>query len=110
MVSTPYMDEAAKCDRIALIQEGKILSVDTPAQIVDDFPYLLYALKAGNNYHLLETIKGQRNIYSCYISGEYLHVIFKDNDTHIDYPDIEITEIKPSIEDCFIQLMSHESN
>ena len=110
MVSTPYMDEAAMCDRIALIQAGKILSVDTPQQIVGKYPYELYAAKSTNNYHLLEKLKTQSNVKSCYISGEYLHIIFKDNDSHIDYPNTEAMKIEPTIEDCFIQLMNYESN
>lgn len=108
MVSTPYMDEASMCDRIALIQTGKILSVDTPQKIVSDYPYELYAMKAKNNYHLLENLKTQDNVRLCYISGEYLHVIFKDKD--INYPDSEIHKIEPTIEDCFIQLMNNENN
>lgn len=110
MVSTPYMDEAAKCDRIALIQEGSILTINTPEYIVNNFDTQLYAVKAENNYHLLEAIKTQANISSCYISGEYLHVIFKDSDTKIDYPIIEMKETVPTIEDCFIKLMRNESN
>lgn len=110
MVSTPYMDEAAMCDRIALIQHGKIMAVDTPMQIVEEYPYKLYGAKADNNYHLLETLKSQDNVTSCYISGEYLHVVFKDENHHIDYPNVDIVEVKPTIEDCFIQLMSHERN
>lgn len=110
MVSTPYMDEAGMCDRIALIQAGRILSVDTPQQIVADYPSKLYAAKSKSNYHLLEQLKTQQNVSLCYISGEYLHVIFKGNDTKIDFPDLELKQIEPTIEDCFIQLMSHESN
>lgn len=110
MVSTPYMDEASMCDRIALIQTGKILSVDTPQQIVSDYPYELYAVKAENNYHLLENLKTQDNVRLCYISGEYLHVIFKDKDINISYPDSKIHKIEPTIEDCFIQLMNNENN
>lgn len=110
MVSTPYMDEASMCDRIALIQTGKILSVDTPQKIVSDYPYELYAVKAKNNYHLLENLKTQDNVRLCYISGEYLHVIFKDKSINISYPDSEIRKIEPTIEDCFIQLMNNENN
>lgn len=109
-VSTPYMDEASLCDRIALIQSGGIMSIDTPAQIVKDYPYTLYEAKAANNYHLLEQLKKQANIQLVYISGEYLHVVFKNNDLHVDYPDVEMREVKPTIEDCFIQLMKNESN
>jgi len=109
-VSTPYMDEAALCDRIALIQSGKILSVNTPQQITKDYPYQLFAAKADNNYHLLEKLKLQENIKSVYISGEYLHIVFKGDDHILDYPGVEIKPIEPSIEDCFIQLMKNESN
>lgn len=110
MVSTPYMDEAAMCDRIALIQSGKIMAINTPQQIVNDYPYKLYGVKADNNYHLLESLKKQSNVHSCYISGEYLHVVFINNDIHVDYPNTDIIELKPTIEDCFIQLMNNESN
>ena len=110
MVSTPYMDEAAMCDRIALIQQGNILAVDTPAQIISKYPYPLYAIKSDNNYHLLKQLKMQNNIRACYISGEYLHAIFNGSNLEIDYPVVEIKEISPTIEDCFIQLMRHESD
>lgn len=108
MVSTPYMDEAALCDRIALIQGGKILSVDTPQQIINDYPFRLFAAKAGNNYHLLQKLEQQENIRLVYISGEYLHLVFKGEDRRIDYPDVILMERKPTIEDCFIQLMQIE--
>jgi ABC-type multidrug transport system ATPase subunit len=110
MVSTPYMDEASLCDRIALIQSGKIMTVNTPEKIVDDYPFTLFETKADNNYHLLEQLKKQDNISLCYISGEYLHVVFKDEDKHIDYAYTDLREVKPTIEDCFIQLMNNESN
>lgn len=110
MVSTPYMDEASLCDRIALIQSGRIMSLDTPQQIVNEYPFQLYAAKAKNNYHLLEHLNRQDNIRLCYISGEYLHLAFRTDDRHIDFPDIEMKEVKPTIEDCFIQLMKNESN
>ncbi len=110
MVSTPYMDEAAMCDRIALIQSGKIMSVDTPQKITAGYPYTLYAVKSTDNYQLLEKLKTQDNILNCYISGEFIHVVFKGGNTHINFSGTEIHIIEPSIEDCFIQLMRHESN
>ena len=110
MVSTPYMDEAGLCDRIALIQSGKIMSVNTPENIVNSYPFTLYEAKAANNYHLLEQLKMQDNVRLCYISGEYLHVVFNEDDTQIRFPHKELREVKPTIEDCFIQLMKYESN
>ena len=126
MVSTPYMDEAGLCDRIALIQSGKIMSVNTPEMIVNNYPFTLYQVKAANNYHLLEQLKMQDNVRLCYISGEYLHVVFKEDDVHLDYIsgeylhvvskkddiflDKDLREVNPTIEDCFIQQMKYESN
>ena len=110
IVSTPYMDEASLCDRIALIQSGHIMSVNTPQQIVSDYPFSLYEVKAMNNYHLLEQTKKQKNVRLSYMSGEFLHVVFKDNDRHIDFSCTDLKEIQPTIEDCFIQLMKYESN
>ncbi len=103
MVSTPYMDEASLCDRIALIQSGKILSVNTPEQIIQEYPYPLYSVKIKNNYQLLENLRNRPEINSCYIFGEYLHVTFKEN--KIEIPDAEVEKIQPGIEDCFIHLM-----
>jgi len=111
MVSTPYMDEASKCDRIALIQSGKILNINTPREIINSYPAKLYSIKSENNYHLLETLRMQDNIESCYISGESLHAIFKGSDLSVNNKTAVIKEIDPTIEDCFIKLMNtNESN
>jgi len=107
-VSTPYMDEAALCDRIALIQSGEILSVDSPQNIVETFPHRLYAARADNNYQLLTHLRQQPNVELAYISGEYLHLIFKGEDQQVDFPGLEIKWINPTIEDCFIQLMNRK--
>lgn len=109
LVSTPYMDEANMCDRIALIQSGQIMSINTPNGILQEFPHRLFAIKANNNYHLLLKLKMNAEIKSCYIFGEYLHITFHD-DRPIEIHGTEMMEIKPSIEDCFIQLMNNESN
>lgn len=108
-VSTPYMDEANMCDRIALIQSGKIMTVDTPDNILKAYPDKLYAVKSENNYHLLEKLRNEPYINSCYFFGEYLHISFKDNQKK-DIPGTEMMEINAGIEDCFIQLMTNESN
>lgn len=107
-VSTPYMDEAALCDRIALIQSGKILSVNTPRNIVEAFPHRLYAARADNNYQLFAHLRQQSNVELVYISGEYLHLVFKEEDIRVDFPNLQMKQISPTIEDCFIQLMNRE--
>lgn len=100
LVSTPYMDEATLCDRIALIQSGEILSIATPEEIIGNYPQKLFAVYAKNNYHMLEKLRKDPQVISAYIFGDCLHVTFKN-----DIPTIEVNEIKPTVEDCFIQLM-----
>jgi ABC-type multidrug transport system ATPase subunit len=116
LVSTPYMDEATLCDRIALIESGNILSINTPQAIISAFPDKLYAVRADAMYALLKTLRGNTDTKSCYPFGEYLHLVLKDN-THdhaeqlslqlmdAGFADAEVKRTLPTIEDCFIQLM-----
>jgi ABC-type multidrug transport system ATPase subunit len=116
LVSTPYMDEASLCDRIALIQNGNIMSVDKPQNIINSFPDKLYAVKAKDMYHLLEEFRADASVRSCYAFGEYLHVTLKENDqdgvdllnkiaSKNNSQDFEAKTITPTIEDSFIRLM-----
>ncbi len=117
LVSTPYMDEAMLCERIALIQSGKIMSIDTPENIVKQYPENLYAIKTPNMSSLLKDLRTNELIKSCYAFGEYHHIAFKQDNTTSqtemlnylktkEHTDIEIKNITPTIEDCFIQLMN----
>jgi len=118
VVSTPYMDEAKLCDRIALIQNGKIMSVDEPENIVRNFPKTLFAVKAKNIYKLLEDLRSDENIESCYAFGEYIHVTLmteneneqtvKDLAEKYNSEDFEVKKITPTIEDSFIRLMKEQ--
>jgi len=118
VVSTPYMDEARLCDRIALMQSGKIMSIDRPENIVNNFPKALFAAKASNIYQLLQDIRQDAEIESCYPFGEYLHFTVKSGQLKIErlrkrwmrsgYENLEIKEITPSIEDSFIRLMQDQ--
>ena len=113
LVSTPYMDEASLCDRIALIQSGKVLSTSTPAQIIAQYPTTLYAVKAPNLYALLQHLRQKPEIDSCYPFGEYLHLTLKENTNPHQFeqqltqtfPEVEWKSITPTIEDSFIRLM-----
>jgi ABC-type multidrug transport system ATPase subunit len=102
LVSTPYMDEASLCDRIALIQEGQFLQIETPQNIVAQFPKPLYALETSDNYTWLHKLQRDPGIESVYICGEKLHLTFKSE----AYPELPgIASICPTVEDCFIRLM-----
>lgn len=115
MVSTPYMDEADRCDRIALMQSGKILSVDTPANIIAQYPKKLYAVRSDNMFRLLNALREFDTVNSCFGFGDYLHITMKQDisaETVLpdylrskDFSNIEIKQITPQIEDCFMILM-----
>jgi ABC-type multidrug transport system ATPase subunit len=116
VVSTPYMDEATLCDRIALIQHGNILSIDTPEKITKSFPHQLYAIKSAEIYQLLKDVNAYENSLSCYAFGEYLHLVFKeekqDREAELlgylkmkNHSDVELKPIDATIEDCFIGLL-----
>lgn len=115
VVSTPYMDEANMCDEIALIQSGKLLSVDTPANIIKSYPEQLYAVKADNMHKLLKILRGYDQVMSSYAFGEFAHVAFKDQHMNVnvvtDYlkqqglAGIELKPTAVTIEDSFIKLL-----
>lgn len=114
LVSTPYMDEAELCDRVALIQNGKILSINTPKGIIKNFGKPLLAVKSAKMFSLLNDLKEFHSTADIYAFGEYHHLVLKDT-TDKDavrqfirskgHHDIEVLDIKPMIEDCFISLM-----
>ncbi|MCL2502752.1 MAG: ABC transporter ATP-binding protein [Bacteroidales bacterium] len=104
LVSTPYMDEASLCDRIALIQNGKFLHTDSPQNMIRQFPKPLYAMETAENYKWLNTLKNDACIASVYICGEKLHLTFKA-DPALHLPDL--VPVAPTIEDCFIHLMQY---
>lgn len=117
LVSTPYMDEAMLCERIALIQTGKILSINTPEIITRQYPENIYAVKSNSMSKLLYNLRESELIDSCNTFGEFHHITFRnDNEfsqsTLLDFlrlnnhQSIVLKPIYPTIEDCFIRLMN----
>ena len=115
VVSTPYMDEAMMCDRIAMIQKGSIMTIDTPQGIIDKMPQKIFAVKAHNMSCLLADLRKFENTETCHTFGEFHHITFRyDNEKLCDemkfylqelgYNGVEIKEIEPTIEDCFMNL------
>ena len=112
LVSTPYMDEASRCDRIALCNEGHILGVNTPQNFVYDFNEMLYGIRAKDMFGLLQRARSIEGVAACYPFGEYHHLIANDNfnpsiftSQLSDLEGLEICTQEPSIEDVFIKLM-----
>lgn len=114
LVSTPYMDEANRCDRIALISSARILSIDTPAAIRNGYPANLWAVRSALMYQLLHHLRAYPQCVSCYAFGSAHHLTV--NNAAFDvvalenylkkkgHTEIEIKSIEPTIEDCFMQL------
>lgn len=119
-VSTPYMDEAGLCDRIALIQTGKILSIDTPDQIVNQFEDDLYAIITNKKQTLLQDLRNYENTKSVFLFGNCMH--YTSTAPSLDkaelsaylnklgHGEMEIVKIEPTIEDCFLALMRNPTN
>ncbi len=115
VVSTPYMDEADRCDRIALVQSGRLLAVDTPAGIIRAYPRELFAVWADDMSRLLADLRRHPSVATCFSFGETHHLSFHRADEpsrsafladlRRDHTNVGLTAIRPGIEDCFIQLM-----
>lgn len=116
VVATPYMDEASLCDRIALVQGGKILSIDTPANISAAYPDRLYAIKSDHMSQMIKALNAYDKVLSCFTFGEYAHVAVDKNQnvreadlsnylTQQGFVDIEVFPIEVEIEDSFIKLL-----
>jgi ABC-2 type transport system ATP-binding protein len=116
LVSTPYMDEAGLCDKVALIQSGKILSVNTPQGIINEFGKPLYAARADEMFRLLKDMKGYEGIETAYPFGGYHHIILKGGYSveqlknylaKLLHQNTEVIPVVPGIEDCFMELMKN---
>ncbi len=116
MVSTPYMDEASRCDRIALMQTGKVLAIDTPTGVERLFDKPLFAVKANDTYRLIQDLRKAPFTITCYAFGEFLHLTTQDRilQNNIEnylaerqHQALEIRPIAAGIEDSFMNLMQH---
>jgi ABC-type multidrug transport system ATPase subunit len=116
VVSTPYMDEAIRCDRVALIQDGKLLSVDTPQNIRAGFSRKLFTVKSAEKYKLLKTLRKNQEVLTVYSFGDSMHVTLKNDSSEksvLDYlfregiKDAVIREAEAGIEDRFLELMEN---
>lgn len=118
LVSTAYMDEASMCDRVALIQKGRILTVDTPDTITRDFKHKIWKIKSQNKYALLKSLEQYPTRHNSYAYGEFMHYI--DQNKNFDpevlkkhlfkygLSNIIIEKATTTIEDVFIEMSTVE--
>ena len=114
LVSTPYMDEATQCDRIALIRDGQFLRIDTPAQIISQFNETLWAVSGEQMSKLYTDLHRIPSIKSCFAFGDTHHITVDPNKLTINelkirlaelsHTGIEIKPIEATIEDCFMAI------
>ncbi len=125
LVSTPYMDEAAQCNRIGLLKEGELLTLNTPQGIVDDFraTRTLWSVRGQAQYRLLQDLRELPFVAQCFAFGESHHVILTPEGTAKEaeckaetlrflsergHHEVELNHITASIEDCYMQLAAQE--
>lgn len=105
------------CDRVALMQSGKIMSIDTPENIIGNFKKPVWSVRSDDMYRLLNDLKNYPNTESCNSFGEFHHLVLKNDDPdqnkilnyleEHEHKNISIKQTQPNIEDCFMQLMQH---
>jgi ABC-2 type transport system ATP-binding protein len=116
LVSTPYMDEANLCDRVALFQNGQILEVDSPQNITSKFPGKIIKVRTDEMHMLIKDLRNFEKVESAFAFGQYVHFTGKDNKVEpaelenylagCNHENIEAEYIEPGIEDVFMKLMS----
>lgn len=120
VVSTPYMDEASLCDRIALIQNGEFLTIDSPQGIIANYPNTLLAVESADMHQLLHDLRQNELTKNCFAFGNEHHVAINKNNTTLSldeliketdnylqekgHKQLTIKAINPTVEDCFMLL------
>ena len=114
LVSTPYMEEAELCDRVALIQKGDILEIDTPKGIINRFDKVLYKLRTPEIYPALMVLSKMEGMELSFSFGQEIHIYSKKDIDEIGLKDhlkeqgvkqVEVSKGQAGIEDCFMDLM-----
>ena len=114
VVSTPYMDEAMRCDRVALIQDGSIMTINEPLKIKESFSRKLFSIKGNEKYRLLIALRENPMILTAFPFGESVHATFVNNEcdnalceylNNRQITNVTIAETEAGIEDRFLELM-----
>ena len=113
LVSTPYMDEAGRCDRIALIRNGEFLTVNSPAGIIAEFPDRLYSVRSDRMHALLGDLRAYAGTVRAFSFGDSVH-LSTSGEANVEelrkflqdrkHNNVTINEILPSVEDCFMRI------
>jgi len=113
IVSTPYMDEALLCERIAFMQQGRILGVDDPNSFIEHYPYDIYSINSTDSHSLMRALREESGTIYSFAFGHSIHWSVASGDNHTVQrvlsssllKDSQIRRVKPTLEDVFIYLM-----
>lgn len=116
IASTPYMNEARRCHRIAFLQNGHIIGCDTPTRIREGFPYAILSVRSAEMFRLLQDLRAYPGCVACHSFGAYQHAYLHPGEDHIEklnrylescrHAEIKIKPTEVGLEDCFMNLMS----
>ena len=118
LVSTAYMDEAKRCDRIALMREGEFIAMDTPNNIIAAYDDILWAVTGDNLASMLADIRTFSKVHTSFAFGDQHHITVDSQLTKEElhgylaekgYTNVAIREITPTVEDCFLALTKEEN-
>lgn len=120
LVSTPYMDEAGLCDRVALMQKGEILTIDTPQGVVANYHRPLLAVRSREMHRLIQDLRAWDAVDTAYAFGQFIHLTpsnemlsREDIEHHLElnqHQDIQVKRIEAGIEDVFMALMGQRES
>jgi ABC-2 type transport system ATP-binding protein len=118
LISTAYLDEAERCNRLALLHRGRALYCDTPAALKERMPGALLAIASPQGRAARDALAGQPGVRRTILVGDGVHAVVDDADLRI--PQLraalaqagvaceDIAVAIPSIEDVFVALLENE--
>lgn len=118
LISTAYLDEAERCDRLALLHAGAMMYCDTPAGLKAHMPGVMLEMVAADPRQLRDAVRALPGVLGVLLAGMGVHV-------HVDSPERQpqiaaalaalgisvdaMNEVAPTIEDLFVALLEQES-
>ena len=116
VVSTAYMDEANRCDRVAMMKAGRFLKLDSPRNIVDGFDRRLIAVRSDDMFRLLQDLRSMEDVDRCYTFGDTHHIVLNEGSVctpedisvilsgKYGHTGVEAAAQAATLEDCYMNL------
>lgn len=115
IVSTSYLDEAERCDRVALLDQGRIIALDSPAALQRGIDCTLFEVHTTGARAARDALRAVPGVRRATLFGDAVHVLVEpDREVEAGLRDAlsragaagELRRIEPSLEDLFIELVS----